>query len=74
MDNFDLKKYLAEGKLGEESQAKQLSTKINDAIVSIDDSMSYKDFAQAVALVLKEEYGTHLFKIFIEELVKNLKN
>ena len=73
MDKFNLKEFISENKLVEKSQAEQLSTKINDAIVSIDDSMSYKDFAQAVALVLKEEYGTHLFKIFIEELVKNLK-
>jgi hypothetical protein len=35
--------------------------------------MSYKDFAQAVAKVLEEEYGTHNYKPFLQELVNNLK-
>lgn len=72
MKEFDLKKYISEDKL-KESQADQLAPKINDAISSIDDSMSYKDFTQAVAKVLEEEYGTHNYKPFLQELVNNLK-
>jgi len=57
----------------EQTQADQLAPKINAAITSIDDSMSYVDFAQAVAKVLKDEYGTHNFEPFLQELNKQLR-
>ena len=34
---------------------------------------NYKDFAKAVAEVLKDEYGSHLYKKFIETLVAELQ-
>jgi hypothetical protein len=37
-------------------------------MVKIDDSMSYKDFADAVANILIDEYGTHNFNPFMEVL------
>jgi len=54
------------------SQSKDLARKIDVAITSIDESMSYKEFAEAVAIVLKEQYGEHNFKPFINHLSSNL--
>lgn len=51
----------------------KLAPKISKAIIEIDDSMSYVDFAQAVAQVLKDDYGKHNYEGFITELKKNLK-
>jgi len=34
---------------------------------------NYKDFAKEVAEVLKDEYGSHLYKKFIETLVAKLQ-
>ena len=45
---------------------------INKSILKIDDSMSYVDFAHAVAKVLKDEYGKHNYIPFINELKKKL--
>lgn len=56
-----------------ESVSKQLSKEIDKAIAKIDDSMSYKDFAKAVALELKNQYGSHNYKSFVDELQKQLK-
>lgn len=53
--------------------AKELAKKLDDLIVSIDEDMSYVDFAQAVATVLYESYGTHNYEPFIKELKKTLK-
>lgn len=41
---------------------------INDAIESVDENLSYKDFALAVAAILKDEYGSHNFAPFMEIL------
>ena len=54
------------------SDADRLSKEINKSILKIDDSMSYADFAHAVAKVLKDEYGTHNYIPFIKELKKKL--
>jgi len=59
--------YLAEAGLGS-SQAQSLANLINDAIVQVDESLSYRDFAIAVSIILKEEYGTHNFGPFMEVL------
>jgi len=56
----------------ESTQSDQLSSDINRAIARIDDSMSYVDFAHAVAKVLKDEYGSHNYEPFIKELRKKL--
>jgi hypothetical protein len=56
----------------ESTQSDKLSSDINRAIVRIDDSMSYVDFAHAVAKVLKDEYGSHNYEPFIKELRKKL--
>ena len=51
-----------------ESVASQAAQAIDQAIASIDDSMSYSDFAKAVAIILKDEYGAHNFNPFMEVL------
>ena len=51
-----------------ESKAIEVAKGINKAIVDVDDSLSYKDFAEAVAAILIEDYGTHNFAPFMEVL------
>jgi hypothetical protein len=58
--------------LNESPQSDKLSREIDKSISKIDDSMSYVDFAHAVAKVLKNEYGSHLYDKFIKELKKKL--
>jgi len=45
---------------------------INNAIMSVDDTMHYGDFAKAVATILKDEYGTHNFGKFMNILHSEL--
>ena len=59
--------YLAEVGLGS-TKSQSLANAINTAMLQIDDSMSYKDFADAVASILIDEYGTHNFTPFMEVL------
>ena len=54
------------------SSSSQLASAINFSMSDIDQNMSYKDFAMAVASVLKDNYGTHNYEPFINELTKNL--
>ena len=56
-----------------ESKESEFAQSLVKLMVTIDDSMSYKDFALAVSKVLKGEYGSHNFKPFMAELKKNLK-
>lgn len=56
----------------ESKQSAKLASEISRSITKIDDSMSYSDFAQAVATVLKNEYGSHNYEPFIRELKKSL--
>jgi len=58
--------------LKESTQSDKLSREIDKSISKIDDSMPYVDFAHAVAKVLKNEYGSHLYDKFIKELKKKL--
>jgi hypothetical protein len=58
--------------LTEETKATTLAPKINSAIKSVDNNMSYKDFAKAVAIVLRDEYGTHNYNKFMDTLKNNL--
>ena len=59
--------YLAEAGLGS-TKSQSLANAINAAMLQIDDSMSYVDFADAVASILIDEYGTHNFTPFMEVL------
>jgi hypothetical protein len=59
--------------LSEGADSQKLAPKISKAIIEIDDSMSYVDFAQAVAQVLVDDYGKQNYEGFITELKKNLK-
>ena len=52
----------------EENNGLKLVPLINNAIDQIDSNLNYKDFAQAIALVIKEEYGTHNIGPFMDEL------
>jgi len=72
MSNFDSNKwfknqYLTEAGLTE-SVAGQAAKAIDAAIESVDESLSYKDFAIAVATILKDEYGSQNFSPFMEVL------
>ena len=58
--------------LDESKESDALAKEIDKAMIKIDDSMSYKDFAIAVATVLRDEYGQHNYKPFMEELKKNM--
>ncbi len=50
------------------SKAQQAANAIDKALMSVDESLSYKDFAVAVARVLIDEYGQHNFMPFMEVL------
>jgi len=58
--------------VSESKESDSLKKEIVKAMIKIDDSMSYEDFASAVASVLKEEYGSHNFKPFVSSLQKDL--
>ena len=72
MSQFDTTKWLKEQYLKEaglyESTADLAAKAIDQAISKVDDSLSYKDFALAIANILKNEYGTHNFDPFMEIL------
>jgi len=59
--------YLAEAGLGS-SKAQSLAKLIDDAIMQVDESLSYRDFAVAIGIILKDEYGSHNFTPFMEVL------
>ena len=52
----------------QETKPNLVAKAIDQAIAGVDESLSYKDFAVAVAIVLKEEYGAHLFDDWMEVL------
>ena len=56
----------------ESKESDALAKGINKAIIKIDDSMSYKDFALAVGKILRDDYGKHTFKMFMDVLHKDL--
>jgi hypothetical protein len=56
----------------EEIASRKLTSLISQAIDQVNPDLSYKDFAKAVALILREEYGQHNFNLFIKELNKEL--
>ena len=67
ISSFLKNQYLAEAGLGS-TKSQSLANAINTAMLQIDDSMSYTDFAEAVASILIDEYGTHNFSPFMEVL------
>ena len=58
--------------VNESKQSDALAKEIDKAMIKIDDSMSYTDFALAVGKILREEYGSHNYKGFMEVLHKEL--
>ena len=71
MSSWMLDQYLAEAGL-DTPKAKKLAKAINIAMEEIDSEMSYKDFAMAVADVLKNEYGSHVFDMWMGVLHSEL--
>jgi hypothetical protein len=58
--------------VNESRESDELSKGINKAIIAVNDSLSYEDFALAVAKVLIDEYGDQNFKPFMDVLKKEL--
>ncbi len=56
----------------EEGNSKVLASKISDAIQSVDESLSYMDLADAIASILKDQYGEHNFNPFMQRLSSKL--
>ena len=64
--------HIPEFNIFESKDSDALAKGINKAIIEIDDSMSYKDFALAVGKILRDDYGKHTFKMFMDVLHKDL--
>jgi len=64
---WNKQRYLAEAGLLE-STANLAAKAINQAIDTVDESLSYQDFALAVAKILKDEYGSQNFDSFMDTL------
>lgn len=58
--------------LNESNSGDKLAMGIYKAIDSIDPNLNYRDFASAVATVIKNEYGTHNIEPFMKELHSHL--
>jgi len=56
----------------ESKKSEALAKAMDNAMIKIDDSMSYADFALAVGQILRDEYGQHNFKPFMKVLHKDL--
>jgi hypothetical protein len=56
----------------ESKKSDALAKSIDKAMIKIDDSMSYSDFALAVGTILRDEYGQHNFGPFMKVLHKDL--
>jgi hypothetical protein len=54
------------------NKSDRLAVIISKGISSIDSEMDYKDFAKAVAKIMFDDYGTHNYKPFVQELAKEL--
>ena len=50
-----------------------LRDKLSDSIKETAEYLSYKDLAEALSLVIKENYGSHNIEPFIDELKKQLE-
>ena len=58
--------------IDESKKSEELAKSIDKAMIKIDESMSYKDFALAVGQILRDEYGQQNFMPFMEVLHKDL--
>jgi hypothetical protein len=58
--------------LSESKSSDKLASEINKSMIKIDDSMSYTDFATAVAKILVDEYGEHNYEPFMKVLHNEL--
>jgi 3-methyladenine DNA glycosylase Tag len=56
----------------ESKKSEALAKALDKSMIKIDDSMSYEDFALAVGQILRDEYGQHNFKRFMQVLHKDL--
>ena len=56
----------------ESKKSEALAKAMDKAMIKIDDSMSYEDFALAVGQILRDEYGQHTYKGFMKVLHKDL--
>ena len=56
----------------ESKKSEALAKAMDKAMIKIDDSMSYEDFALAVGQILRDEYGQHNFKRYMQVLHKDL--
>ena len=77
---YNMYKELAKDKLQErqesagiENKSQEVAKGINTAINNVDESLHYRDFAKAVAITLKENYGTHNIAPFMEVLHAELE-
>ena len=64
--------HIPEFNVFESKDSDALAKGINKAIIKIDDSMSYKDFALAIGKILRDDYGKHNFEPFMKVLHKDL--
>jgi len=58
--------------INESKKSEKLAAEIDKAMMKIDESMSYEDFALAVGQILRDDYGQHNFKPFMKVLHKDL--
>ena len=58
--------------VNESAKSEKLAGLISKTIERVDSSLSYKDFAMAVGKIIKDEYGSHLYTVFVQELKKEL--
>ena len=58
--------------MDESKKSEELAKYIDKAMIKIDDSMSYEDFALAVGQILRDEYGQQNFMQFMKVLNKDL--
>ena len=56
----------------ESRKSEALAKAMDKAMIKIDDSMSYEDFALAVGQILRDEYGQHTYKGFMKVLHKDI--
>ena len=64
--------HIPEFNIFESKKSEALAKAMDKAMIKIDDSMSYADFALAVGQILRDEYGQHNFKPFMKVLHKDL--
>jgi hypothetical protein len=73
MKKSELRRLIREEIIQLDSPVNSLYIKFIESINTVDENLSYKDLAKVTSKILKEEYGVHNFKPFLEELMKELK-